>query len=90
MGESTGIDITAWVYRRIFGPGGLEDFENHEIVDWGDKPDRIVAAHWILRCLANPRCEGSAEVLDAIVARWKKVEREFAAERAGGLPEVPR
>ncbi len=61
--------MTAMEFARacIEGSGGMNDFEDHECVVWHNS-DRAAAAYWILKCLANPRCEGSQEVIDAIIA----------------------
>ncbi len=67
------ISIAAWVHEVIEGPGGMNEFERHELVSWFDE-DRVAGAKWVLRCLANPGCEGSQEVLDAILLRRAEVE----------------
>ena len=58
--------IPEWINRIINGSGGMNDFELTEWVQWLDS-DRYCAVSWALRCLANPACEGSEEVLDAIL-----------------------
>ena len=60
--------ITASSFARqiIEGPGGMNDYEEREVVVWPTS-ERVAAAMWTLRCLANPACEGSAEALDAII-----------------------
>jgi hypothetical protein len=70
-------DIAAWIRDIIEGSGGMDQFEEREMVIW-HVSERIAAASWAVRCLANPRCKGSAEVLAAIIARREKV--------AGGGP----
>lgn len=69
------MDVSAWIERIITGPGGMEAYEHHEVVSW-NVPDRQAAIGWALRCLANPQCEGSAQVLAAIQER--RVEAELA------------
>ena len=64
------IDIAAWIVDRI---AGLYDFEYHELAVPTINRDEAVAA-WIIRCLANPKCEGSADVLNSIVDRREKVQ----------------
>lgn len=61
-------DFTARDFARsiVEGTGGMNSFEEHEVVDFGCS-DRVAAAEWALRCLANPRCEGSQRVLDEII-----------------------
>jgi len=59
--------------KVIEGTGGMDDFERYEIVSWKCS-DRVAAAHWMLKCLANPDCEGSQEALDAIIKARKEKE----------------
>lgn len=73
--------VEEWIKSVLFGPGGLDDYERHELVVW-NVPDREATAAWIIRCLANPQCEGSAEVLEAIADR--RVEMLL-----DNTPEVP-
>lgn len=62
-------DINAWINRRL---NGLFVMERYELaVRLGS--DEFCASSWIIRCLANPKCEGSQEVLDAIAERRKEV-----------------
>lgn len=57
--------IVLWIDSCINGPSGLLAYEDREVVA-RTEIDEIVAATWILRCLANPLCKGSGEVLKAI------------------------
>ena len=66
------VDIEGWIRDCIEGPGGLYDFERYECAVRNDT-DEMVAACWVIRCLANPHNEGSAEVLDAIIKRREEV-----------------
>jgi len=66
MGENSA--IADWCKRVIEGSGGMNDYEHFEMAVW-HVPDRVAAAMWVVRCLANPKCEGSAEVLQAIQER---------------------
>jgi hypothetical protein len=66
-------DIGAWCKSVIEGSAGMNDYEEHELVVWHDS-ERVAAAKWVVRCLANPRCEGSAEVLEAILRRRETVK----------------
>lgn len=63
-----GDTISAWLHAIIDGPGGLHDFEARECASPVAGRDEAVAA-WVVRCLANPHCEGSRAVLDAIIQR---------------------
>jgi len=66
-----------WCHRIIEGVGGMNDYERYEIVAW-NQPERIAAANWTLQCLANPDCEGSAGVLEAIMQKRREREAEKA------------
>lgn len=68
------IDIAEWIKKCIEGPTGMLAFERYE---WAIRleSNEICAASWIIRCLANPKCEGSKEVLDAIMERRKEVSK---------------
>lgn len=68
--------ITDWITRIIDGPGGMNNYEETEWVVW-HTPDRNAAAAWVLRCLANPNCEGSEAVLAAIYERRQEVEARW-------------
>ena len=52
----------------IEGSGGMNDFENREMVVFEDS-DRVEGALWMLRCLANTACEGSQDAIEAILTR---------------------
>lgn len=58
---------TDFAKQIIEGPGGMNDFERYEIVVFHNS-ERVAAAVWTLRCLANPECEWSQEVIDHILA----------------------
>jgi hypothetical protein len=75
------IDIAEWCRDIIDGPGGMIDQEAHKLVIY-HVPDRVAAVMFAVRCLANPRCAGSAEVLAAIGER-----RADVAPAGGG--EMP-
>ena len=68
-------DIAAWIHRIISGPTGLETYEEREFVIWHIPPYEV-AATWVIRCLANPDCEGSQQVLDSILARRARVSAQ--------------
>lgn len=60
--------IEDWVKDVIEGVGGMHDWEKYELVVH-HVPRDIAVSYWILRCLANPKNEGSQAVLDAIHER---------------------
>lgn len=66
--------ITPWIHELVHGPGGIHDQVNRGDGSGcdGSNPETcccVEAAGFAVRALANPRCEGSAEVLAAIQAR---------------------
>jgi hypothetical protein len=66
------MEINTWIKQVISGPGGMNNYEETEVVVW-HKPEREAVAAWVIRCLANPECEGSEDVLNAItLQRLKK------------------
>jgi len=65
--------IQEWVNNIIDGTTGLHAFERFEFATPTIPRDQAVAA-WVIRCLANPDCEGSGDVLAAIAARRAKME----------------
>lgn len=65
------MDISAWIKSRI---DNLHDFERCEAALPTIPRDEAVGA-WIIRCLANPECDGSAELIEAIVRRREKKAR---------------
>jgi len=69
------IDINAWCEGIITGVGGLDDYNRYERAGLDTQLD---AVKWAIRCLANPKCAGSAEVLAAII------ERRQSREQTGG------
>lgn len=69
------MNLREFATNIIEGSGGMNAFEHHEVVDFGCS-DRVAAAEWAIKCLANPRCEGSEEAIAAILA-----QRELAAQR---------
>lgn len=67
--------VSDWCQQIIEGVGGMNDYEQYEMVIW-NQPERIAVADWVVRCLANPRCEGSEEVLQAIQERRSELEAQ--------------
>lgn len=62
-------DIDRWIARRIDGDGGYKSMVEHE---WGIETLHGAAA-FVLRCLANPDCEGADEVLASILKQRLRV-----------------
>lgn len=65
-----GIDIASWCAEVL---ENMQAWEEREIVVH-HIPERNAVAHWIIRCLANPACEGSREVLESIERRRQRVQ----------------
>lgn len=66
--------IYEWIKKCIEGTGGLLNYERYEWAIRNDT-DEMTAASWIIRCLANPKSEGSEEVLQAIIERRKELSK---------------
>lgn len=58
-------DINNWIQKIINGSSGFHVCEEHEIMIHHISREHSIAA-WVIRCLANPDCEGSEDVLKAI------------------------
>lgn len=71
--EADPVDIHEWCEKIVNGPAGLVSFFEHEA--FADEPSLSDAAEFVVRALANPRCEGSRAVLDAIIAQRDKVKK---------------
>ena len=65
--------IAEWIHEVIDGCGGLHDFERCEIAVPNIPRDEAVAS-FVIKALANPECNGSAGVLDAIMNRRAELE----------------
>lgn len=68
MSKQTEFDIEKWIKEAMEGPGGMRDFDRREHPIYHCSR-RIAAASWIVRCLANPKCEGADDMLKAIIAQ---------------------
>ena len=86
-GSASVFVVADWVKDVIEGPQGMNSFQRHEMVIWNE-PERIAAANWVLRCLANPRCEGSDQMLHAILERRKNAMR--SQNKPSGEPPTGR
>lgn len=63
--------ITEWIKKIVAGPTGFESCEEHEFMIHHISRNHSVA-DWVIRCLANPDCKGSAKVLEGIMEQRKK------------------
>ena len=59
--------ISRFTKRIIKGTGGFETWESREFVVHKDRD--ISIAEFVIRCLANPACEDSGVVLNAIIEK---------------------
>lgn len=68
-------EIDKWINQVIKGSGGFIVWEDRECIvhslDGRSREEGVAA--FVLRCLANPHCEGSEEVLNAIYKQRQKV-----------------
>jgi len=65
------VNILEFSEKIITGCGGLHDFEYHEMAIPNYDRD-VTVAIWVLKCLANPLCEGSDEAIQAIIEKRKE------------------
>ncbi len=72
--DGSALRIDDFATAIIEGCGGLNDYQRYELVVW-PYSDRIAAAVWTMRCLANPPCEGSDVALAAILARRETMKQ---------------
>jgi len=70
------MNILKFSEKIINGAGGLHDFEYHEIATPNYDRD-VVVAIWVIKCLANPSCDGSKEAMEAIIERRKDKQNEM-------------
>ena len=87
-GSASVFVVADWVKDIIEGPQGMNSFQRNEIVIWNE-PERIAAANWVLRCLANPRCDDSDQMLHAILERRKNAMRSQNTKIRGGEHQAP-
>ena len=62
----------------ISGTGGLHSYERHEVAFIPDDRRDMAVANWVIRCLANPGCEGSEFVLERIIAKRESLSEALA------------
>ncbi len=65
--------LLEFVDKIINGCGGLHDFEYYEMAAPNMPRDEAVAI-WVIKSLANPKCEGSADAIAAILKRREEVK----------------
>jgi hypothetical protein len=73
--------MTAREFAReiVEGTGGFDAWVEREgPVDPATADGRIELAYWTMRCLANPRCEGSEEAVAAILEHRRQCIGEKA------------
>jgi len=63
--------IYDWIHDIVTGVGGFFDYEKYEWPIYNCTREEFIAA-FVIRCLANPNCEGSNEILQEIVERRMK------------------
>lgn len=67
------MDIRAWIHEIIDGIGGFHDYERYEMPIETMPHDEAVAV-WVIKCLGNPKCFGSDDVLQIITDHRGKQE----------------
>ncbi len=66
--------ILQYCKNIIESAGGLHDFEYHEMASPNYDRDTSTAI-WVIKCLANPKSEGSKEILDLIAQRREELAK---------------
>jgi hypothetical protein len=64
--------ILEYANSIILGIGGLHDFQDYELA-YPNYDRDVSTAIWVIKCLANPRSEGSKELLKLITERRKEL-----------------
>lgn len=64
--------ILEYCRKIILGVGGLHDMIEHELAIPNYDPNVSIAI-FVIKCLANPKSEGSKEILDLIIERRKEL-----------------
>lgn len=65
-------DMKAWCKRLVHGDGGLRAYFAREVRRRATLEDAVA---FTIRALANPACEGSAEVLEIIMRQRGEARR---------------
>lgn len=68
------MDISSWVNKIIKSSAGFEQWEDREGVIFHHSREEGIA-EFVIRCLANPSCEGSDQVLEAIIKQREKLSK---------------
>ncbi len=81
------MNIRQFSEKIINGPGGLHAYEYHEMAEpVGDRD--VAVAVWVIKCLSNPKCEGSEVAIQAILERRNKLAAEQYMHPTGGTCPV--
>lgn len=75
MTKATKNPIYQFAEKIITGVGGMHDYEKYELATPNFDRD-VTTAIWVLKCLANPKCEGSDYMLQLIQDRRQQLEEE--------------
>jgi hypothetical protein len=60
------MEINNWINKIIKGPTGFETWEDREGVIFHNSREEGIA-DFVIKCLSNPSCNGSSEVLEFIL-----------------------
>lgn len=71
VNQSNQLNIESWINRIINGHAGFLAWEEEAGVIFNYSREEGIA-EFVIRCLANPLCEGSREVLEAIIEHRKQ------------------
>ena len=79
------MNILEFSEKIINGVGGLHDYEYHEMATPNYDRDVSVAI-WVIKCLANPKCEGSQDAIQAIIERRERISAEQSVHLTAATP----
>lgn len=74
--------VMDWIRDVVCGCGGFQDFEKREGAFYSDRD--IALAEFVVRALANPSCNGSDDMVSAIIERRKEVQGSRGGEAPRG------
>lgn len=78
MSLSQNKQVRLWVGEIINSPTGFVEMERNNSISYADRECAI--GDYVLESLANPDCEGSGDVLNAIIELRKKRMQEMINE----------
>ena len=65
------LSINEWITNCLEGSEGFVTYKEFRC-----DTDEMLSANWIINCLTNPKCEGSEEILQMIVAMRNEINSD--------------